>query len=193
MWGYTNWGGGGGGSIFLHVRLMILAFLASFDEPFTEPSDVHTEPHISAEYENKIKSRGKTNNTRGQKSHSSRVEVWSENNVRLEVNSGEKKKFFTAKRSHLIALNVLKAVNFCKNCVEFCSEFFFSPHSPDFLQKRNCRTRVPNTYLPQVTNFLFQCEFFFRRILLVAVLSPLKRLIKFFQRINNFFSPHSSH
>ena len=37
------------------------------------------------------------------------VEVWPKNNVRLAVNSGEKN-FFTAKRPHLSALNV---VNFC--------------------------------------------------------------------------------
>ena len=45
-----------------------------------------------------------------------RVEVLSKNNVRLAVNSGEKKTFFTAKRPHLLALNALKAVNFWKIC-----------------------------------------------------------------------------
>ena len=54
-----------------------------------------------------------------------RVEVLTKNNVRLAVNSGEKKTFFTAKRPHLLALNALKAVNFCKSCVEFCGEIFF--------------------------------------------------------------------
>ena len=34
---------------------------------------------------------------------------WSKNNVRLAVNGGEKKTFFTAKRPHLLALI---AVNF---------------------------------------------------------------------------------
>ena len=41
-----------------------------------------------------------------------RVEVWSKSNVRLAVNSGEKKTFFTAKRPHLLALNAFIAVNF---------------------------------------------------------------------------------
>ena len=34
------------------------------------------------------------------------------NNVRLAVNSGEKKTFFTAKRPHLLALNAVKFCSF---------------------------------------------------------------------------------
>ena len=44
------------------------------------------------------------------------VEVLSKYNVRLVVNSSEKKTFFTEKRSHLLALKAVKAVNFCKIC-----------------------------------------------------------------------------
>ena len=81
----------------------------------------------------------------------SRVEVWSKNNVRLAVISGEKKTFFTAKRPHLLAFNAFIAVNFFVRlavnlAVNFCkiSDFsgekiffhrfvvelkiFFSPH-----------------------------------------------------------------
>ena len=52
-----------------------------------------------------------------------RVEVWSKNNVKLAVNSGEKI-FFTAKRPHLLALNAFIAVNFCKISVEISGEYF---------------------------------------------------------------------
>ena len=66
-----------------------------------------------------------------------RVEVLSKNDVRLAVNSGEKKTFFTAKRPHLLALNALKAVNFCKNCVEFCGEnFFFTAFTGNLTKKK---------------------------------------------------------
>ena len=52
----------------------------------------------------------------GEKNYNkARVEVLSKNNVRLAVNSGEII-FFTAKRPHLLALDELKAENFCKIC-----------------------------------------------------------------------------
>ena len=117
-----------------------------------------------------------------------RVEVLAKNNVRLAVNSGEKKFFFTAKRPHLLALNALKAVNFCKNSVEFCGEYkisveisavnickicdfsgekFFSPHSAG---------RGEQIFFHHI--LLVAVKIFFHRILLLAVknffFSPLK-------------------
>ena len=49
-----------------------------------------------------------------------RVEVWSTNNARLAVNSGEKI-FSTAKHPHFLALNAMKAVRF----EVFSGEIFF--------------------------------------------------------------------
>ena len=57
-------------------------------------------------------------------------------NLRLAVSSGEKKTFFTAKRPHLLALNALIFV-----ISDFSGKVCFSPHSPDFLQKKG-RTGV---------------------------------------------------
>ena len=45
------------------------------------------------------------------------------NKVRVAVNSGEKK--LTAKRPNLLAMNVMKALSFCKNCDEFSGEFLY--------------------------------------------------------------------
>ena len=44
------------------------------------------------------------------------------NNVRLALNSGQKKTFFTAKRPHLLALN---AVKFCKISAEISGDFLY--------------------------------------------------------------------
>ena len=86
-----------------------------------------------------------------------RVEVLTKNNVRLAVNSGEKKTFFTAKRPHLLALNALKAVNFCKNSVEFCGEKFFFTAFTGILTKKKLPYKGSNLYLMRVTNFVIHC------------------------------------
>ena len=117
-----------------------------------------------------------------------RVEVLSKNNVRLAVNSDEKKTFFTAKRPHLLALNALKAVNFCKICG-------FSPHSAGSAENffhRILLVVVKNFFSPHSAG---SAEIFFHRILLAAVknfLSPLKRWKKNWP-LKYFLSPHSTH
>ena len=69
--------------------------------------------------------------------NNTRVDVLSKNNVRLVVNSDKNKTFFAAKRPHLLALNALK-VGIALN---FAVKIFFSPHSPEFVQKKE--TAVP--------------------------------------------------
>ena len=119
-------------------------------------------------------------------SKTTRIEVWFKNKIRLAVNSG-KKTFFTAKLPHLQRWMLWKRWLF----EVFSGEIFFSHHSPNFLQKRNCRTRVWTCHLLHVNNFLFHCptfhllkyyflwiNFIFTPILLLAVknfVSPLKQ------------------
>ena len=100
-----------------------------------------------------------------------RGEVLSKNNVRLEVNSGEKKTFFTAKRRNFLALNAVKAVNFCKICAEFSGEKFFLTAFTGFLTKKETAVQrfepliyrmSPTLYstAPSVTFFSnISCEF----------------------------------
>ena len=75
---------------------------------------------------------------------------------------------FTAKHPHLFTINAVKAVNFFKISgfwrwifVKFAISsgecFLFSPHSLDFLQKRNIPTWVRTSHLLLVNNFLFHC------------------------------------
>ena len=77
-------------------------------------------------------------------SESTRVEVLSKNNVRLAVNSGEKETFFTAKRPHILALNAVRAVNFCEICVGFSSEKFSFTAFTGFLTKKKLPYRGSN-------------------------------------------------
>ena len=78
-------------------------------------------------------------------------------NVRLAVNSGEKRNFFTAKRPHRLALSALKAVNFCKNCVEFCGEKFFFTAFTGILAKKKPPYKGSNLNLMRVLNFVIHC------------------------------------
>ena len=81
------------------------------------------------------------------------VEVLTNKNVRLAMNSGEKK-LFTAKRPHHLALIALKTVNFCKNCVEFCGENFFFTAFIGILTKKKLPYKGSNLYLMRVTSFV---------------------------------------
>ena len=87
------------------------------------------------------------------------------NNVRLAVNSAETKTFFTAKRPHLLALNALKAVNFCKNCVEFCGENHRISYKTEtavhgFVPLTSCMSPISYSTSPSFTYFTnVSCEF----------------------------------
>ena len=97
-----------------------------------------------------------------QTSDASRVEVWSINNVRLAVNSGEKNYF------HRKA-----PASFSVECGEFlrflAMKNFFSPHSPDFLQKMSVygfeppTSCMPTTFLSTAPSVTYlndnYCEF----------------------------------
>ena len=96
-----------------------------------------------------------------------------------------KKTYFTAKRPHLLPLNAVKAVNFCKICVEFSGEKFFFTAFTGFRTKNKLEYRVfllvavNNFFSPHSTGCVE--KFSFTAYAVKKIFSPLKN---YFHRIH---------